>query len=520
MSSLQYDKHTLCLSCREATCSMDLRCVECTTWSTDEMVDYFRHRKSLVFKGKKKLSVTTASSSSPSVPPSATPSVTSASPAPTLPSIADDEKIKSYVQSVLANLLNQQSSQASLGNNQFFSAPLEVPDIPPPGSTEGRGSESLKRGRFASPSDVVPPVSGDVMPPINVSMPYTVASWGVARVPRSPYPPSGDFTPVSGDSDQLHSLGVSGFTLHVVSVDVHDVPKSVASFDPTSLLFPFSDSGVSSLSSLPPSLAAASLLSSLPPVLSAPLTTVPLFSLPSVVPSVLPFSSSVLAPSSSAPSSFVSFSSSYPSGLVSLAPSLPVSAPPLAPSSSSFPVAFASALLGSLLSPFLWHRLLPPGSPLLLPLSSMILLQFRLGFWSCLPNTGQWLVGFVLQGGITSQLMFLLISLTFTLTFALTSLLVLASLQPYLLLLLRLWSLFLPPFLLFAPPAPRPLHLSLLLAPFTLPFFTSLLLRWLRCLLLLLFLCNLPFLFLRLLLFFRLSHFLSALLASLLGLQA
>ena len=59
------------------------------------MVDYFRHRKSLVFKGKKKLSVTTASSSSPSVPPSATPSVISASPAPTLPSIADDEKIKS-----------------------------------------------------------------------------------------------------------------------------------------------------------------------------------------------------------------------------------------------------------------------------------------------------------------------------------------------------------------------------------------------------------------------------------------
>ena len=129
MSSLQYDKHTLCLSCREVTCSMDLRCVECTAWSTDEMANYLRHRKSLVSKGKKKLSVTAASSSSPSVPPSATPSVASASPAPTLSCIAD-EKIKTYVPSVLANLLSQQSSQVSLGNNPFFSAPLEVPDLP------------------------------------------------------------------------------------------------------------------------------------------------------------------------------------------------------------------------------------------------------------------------------------------------------------------------------------------------------------------------------------------------------
>ena len=68
MSSLKYDKHTLCLSCREVTCAMDLRCVECTAWFTDEMADYLCHRKSLVSKGKK-LSVTTASSSSPSVPP-------------------------------------------------------------------------------------------------------------------------------------------------------------------------------------------------------------------------------------------------------------------------------------------------------------------------------------------------------------------------------------------------------------------------------------------------------------------
>ena len=144
MSSLQFDKHTLCLSCREVTCSMNLRCVEYTAWSTVGMADYLRHRKSLVSKGRKPKSVTTASSSSPSVPPSATPSTAVASPTPNLSSIADDEKIKSYVLSMLSTLLSQPDSQASLGINPFLSAPLEVPNIPPPGSTGGSGSESLK----------------------------------------------------------------------------------------------------------------------------------------------------------------------------------------------------------------------------------------------------------------------------------------------------------------------------------------------------------------------------------------
>ena len=239
MSSLKYDKHTLCLLCRAVTCSMDLRYVECTAWSTYKMADYLRHRKSLVSKRKKKLSVTTAYSSSPSVSPSATPSVASSSPSPTLTSIAVGEEIKQYVHSVLANLLSQQSSQASLGSIPFLSVPLEVFDIPPLGSTGRRGSESLKRGRFASPSGVVPPVTEDITPSINVSMPCSVASWGVASVPGSPFPPLGKFTPVSGDTDQLRSRCMSGFTQHVISADVHDVPRSVASFDPTSLLFPF-----------------------------------------------------------------------------------------------------------------------------------------------------------------------------------------------------------------------------------------------------------------------------------------
>ena len=112
MSSLKYDRHTLCLSCRDGTCSVDLCFVECTAWSTDVMAEYLRHRKSLVSKGKKKLSVATPSSS-PLVPPSATLSLASSSPSPTLSSIAGDEKIKQYVHLILANFLSQQISQAS-----------------------------------------------------------------------------------------------------------------------------------------------------------------------------------------------------------------------------------------------------------------------------------------------------------------------------------------------------------------------------------------------------------------------
>ena len=168
MSSFKYDKHTLCLLRRDVTYSVDVRCSECSSWATKSMADFLHHRRSLVSKGKKK-SVTTPSSS-PSVPPSATLSVVSQSPSPSLTSIADDGKIKQYVHSVLVSMLNQTSSQVSLGTNPLFSAPVEVPDIPPWGSTGGRGAECLIRGRIASPSGVKPPSQEDVMPPITVSV--------------------------------------------------------------------------------------------------------------------------------------------------------------------------------------------------------------------------------------------------------------------------------------------------------------------------------------------------------------
>ena len=76
---------------------------------------------------------------------------------------------------------------------------------------------------------------------------------------------------------------MSGFTQHVVSADIHAVPHAVSSFDPSSLLFPFSDSGFSSLSSHPPLSLPSSSAPSLPSFSSAPPSPVPLFSLPSVV---------------------------------------------------------------------------------------------------------------------------------------------------------------------------------------------------------------------------------------------
>ena len=114
------------------------------------MAHYLLHKKSLLSKGKKP-KVTTPSASAPSVTPSASPVVSQDS-SPSLSSIADDGKIRSYVQSVLASILSQPSSQISLGSNRG-----SMPDIPSRVSTGGRCTKSLIRGRILSPSGVVPP---------------------------------------------------------------------------------------------------------------------------------------------------------------------------------------------------------------------------------------------------------------------------------------------------------------------------------------------------------------------------
>ena len=192
-----------------------------------------------------------------------------------------------------------------------------------------------------SPSGVVPPSSQDVMPPKNVSV-LNVDSVGLAGVSGSQIPQLGITTPVHGRSDQLRDCGDIGLTQHVVSADVHGVPRSVSSFDPSSLLFPLSDSGFSSLSASAPPLSSFSASSSFSvsstPSFTPP-PTVPIFSLPSVVPSVL--SAPTLPSSSSFPSGppLVYSSSLPPFSLPSSVPSFPG---PL-PSSSSFPVAVSSS---------------------------------------------------------------------------------------------------------------------------------------------------------------------------------
>ena len=93
MSSLTYDKHTICVSCRDVVCSVEVRCNECREWSTDAMAEYVRHKRLLVSKGKKP-KVTTPSTSIPLVTPSASPTVVSQVSSLSLSFIADDDKIK------------------------------------------------------------------------------------------------------------------------------------------------------------------------------------------------------------------------------------------------------------------------------------------------------------------------------------------------------------------------------------------------------------------------------------------
>ena len=90
MSSLKFDKHSLCVACRDVKCSVEVRCSECRSWSKDFMIGYVKHQHSLVSKGKKE--VTT---SSPSVPVAAVTTAPVVS-LPSLPVVSDDQ-IRSYV---------------------------------------------------------------------------------------------------------------------------------------------------------------------------------------------------------------------------------------------------------------------------------------------------------------------------------------------------------------------------------------------------------------------------------------
>ena len=64
MSSLQFDKHTLCVVCRDIKRSLDTRCKECKAWSKELMLGYVKDQRTLISKARKS---TTTSSPSPPV---------------------------------------------------------------------------------------------------------------------------------------------------------------------------------------------------------------------------------------------------------------------------------------------------------------------------------------------------------------------------------------------------------------------------------------------------------------------
>ena len=52
MSSIDRDKHLICIRCRGYECSVELRCAECESWSKEEMLCLEKIRRSLASKAK------------------------------------------------------------------------------------------------------------------------------------------------------------------------------------------------------------------------------------------------------------------------------------------------------------------------------------------------------------------------------------------------------------------------------------------------------------------------------------
>ena len=375
------------------------------------------------------------------------------------------------------------------------------------------------RGRQVAPSGMVPRPPQDVIP--SPLMSVSVASGSSVSVP-GPLPPSlGQVSdPVDRMHDQSRVRSATGIALDKVNFDnvsalvtpVSFAPSVSTSFDPSAPLFPSSVSGFPSrdfpglpsysysAASLPPSFSAPSPLSSLAPSVSV-------FSLPSVVPSVLSSSAlpSFSAPQAPLPSvSFLLLLHILLLFLCLLPPFLLLQL-----------LLWGSLLLLLFLSPplllFLPFRLLLLGRSLLLLLSLLwpllrgslrlllllllplgILRSFRRVFWGCPRSIRRWGAGLCLRGVPISLHTCLLTSLIFTLIFVLTFLLALPvffPLWPHPLLFLLLLLLFLRllplpswflPFLF--PQFPRLRLFSLLLL--CLLLFVLLLLLLLRCLLL------------------------------------
>ena len=121
------------------------------------MLGYVKHQRSLVSKGKKE-----APTSSPSVPVTA---VTTA-PVVSLPSlpVSTEDQLRSYVHSVLANLL---SKSGSLGTDLLSTAPPAVPNSAPmsTGAAGGLGSVTPFEVPTTESPGVVLPTTQEDLPP-------------------------------------------------------------------------------------------------------------------------------------------------------------------------------------------------------------------------------------------------------------------------------------------------------------------------------------------------------------------
>ena len=158
VSSLQFDKHTLCVVCRDVKCCLDTRCKECKSWSKEFMLGYVKHQCSLVSKGKK-----LATTSSPSPPVTA---VTTA-PVVTLPSLSFSEDC---VRQLMHSMFQDFMQSGSLGINQPSTAPPAVPDSATKITEATGGLRSVtpvEAPSTESPGVVLPTIQEDIPPPPN-----------------------------------------------------------------------------------------------------------------------------------------------------------------------------------------------------------------------------------------------------------------------------------------------------------------------------------------------------------------
>ena len=236
MSSLQFDKQTLCVVCRDMKCSVDTRCKECKAWSKEFMLGYVKHQRSLVSKAKK------PATTSPSPPVTA---VTTA-PVVSLPSLSfSEDRIRQLMHSMFQDFMQS----GSLGINQPSTAPPAVPDSATKNTEATGGLRSVmpvEAPSTESPGVVLPTNQEDLPPPHTVSVCVSyVARSGDSNVGGSLSSGVGLTRSVSRGTDHLR-------VINVVSV--------ASALSPGSLLFPFSDSGFASLSA-----ASSSCPLSLPP---------------------------------------------------------------------------------------------------------------------------------------------------------------------------------------------------------------------------------------------------------------